>query len=140
MLARRCARFLSQVAGAAAGDAQTLAPPPSAVVKHPFFVPRNSNGNLPVYSDIRNGGTRLLVTIRNVDGNASVCIVPPLWSLARPDTYPCQALAKDLKESLFEAGSEAARRMKVRTNHQHVVVQGGRWSQEVQEWLKAKGF
>ncbi|TEB35967.1 hypothetical protein FA13DRAFT_1787424 [Coprinellus micaceus] len=121
MLARRCARFLSQVAGAAAGDAQTLAPPPSAVVKHPFFVPRNSNGNLPVYSDIRNGGTRLLVTIRNVDGNAS-------------------ALAKDLKESLFEAGSEAARQMKVRTNHQHVVVQGGRWSQEVQEWLKAKGF
>jgi large subunit ribosomal protein L49 len=64
----------------------------------------------------------------------------PLCSLARPDTYRAQELAKDLKESLFEAGSEAARRMKVRTNQQHIIVQGGRWSQEVQEWLKAKGF
>ena len=140
MLAGRCARFLSQLAGAAAADAQALAPPPAAVAKHPFFVPRNSNGNLPVYSDIRNGGTRLLVTIRNVDGNASVCIVSLLCSLARPDTFLCQALAKDLQESLFKAGSAPARRMKVRTNHQHVIVQGGRWSQEVQQWLKAKGF
>ena len=39
---------------------------------YPYFVPRNSNGNLPVYSDIRNGGTRLQVSIRNVDGSAPV--------------------------------------------------------------------
>lgn len=138
MLARRCARFFTQVAGASAAHAQPLAPPP-AVVKYPFFVPRNSNGNLPVYSDIRNGGTRLLVTIRNVDGNASVCIVSfPLFP--PPCSHAVQDLAKELKESLFEAGSDSARRMKVRTNHQHVIVQGGRWSQEVQQWLKANGF
>ncbi|KAJ3502603.1 hypothetical protein NMY22_g18531 [Coprinellus aureogranulatus] len=51
-----------------------------------------------------------------------------------------QELAKELKESLFKAGSPQARRLKVRTNHQHVIIQGGRWSQEVQEWLKARGF
>ncbi|KAF5324484.1 hypothetical protein D9611_004540 [Ephemerocybe angulata] len=112
------ARFFSQPA--AAGAAQSLASPP-AVAKYSFFVSRNSNGNLPVYSDIRNGGTRLLVSIRNVDGNAS-------------------DLAKELSTSLFKAGSPEARRLKVKTNHQHVVIQGGRWTQEVNEWLKAKGF
>jgi Mitochondrial large subunit ribosomal protein (Img2) len=38
-----------------------------------YFVPRNTRGNLPVYTDIRNGGTRYLVLVRNVDGNANVC-------------------------------------------------------------------
>ena len=37
-----------------------------------YFVPRNANGNLPVYSDIRNNGTRYLVLIRGVDGKAQV--------------------------------------------------------------------
>ena len=46
----------------------TLAQP----VQYPYFIPRNTNGNLPVYTDIRNGGTRFLVTIRNVDGKADV--------------------------------------------------------------------
>ena len=37
-----------------------------------YFVPRNSRGSLPVYSDIRNGGTRYLISVRNVDGNIKV--------------------------------------------------------------------
>ena len=40
---------------------------------HPYFIPRNTRGNLPVYTDIRNGGTRYLVLLRNVDGNVNVC-------------------------------------------------------------------
>jgi hypothetical protein len=39
---------------------------------HPYFVPRNTRGNLPVYTDVRNGGTRYLVLVRNVDGNVNV--------------------------------------------------------------------
>jgi large subunit ribosomal protein L49 len=38
----------------------------------PYYVPRNSRGSLPVYTDIRNGGTRRLVLIRNVQGNVQV--------------------------------------------------------------------
>lgn len=67
------ARFFSQAAFAT--DAAQALKPPAGVVKHPFFVPRNSNGNLPVYTDIRNGGTRILVSIRNIDGNASVSLL-----------------------------------------------------------------
>ncbi|KAK2467040.1 hypothetical protein APHAL10511_001298 [Amanita phalloides] len=51
-------------------------------VQYPYFIPRNSRGNLPVYTDIRNAGTRYLIHIRNVDGNASL-------------------LANELRESLF---------------------------------------
>ncbi|KAJ2916866.1 hypothetical protein MD484_g3560, partial [Candolleomyces efflorescens] len=114
------ARFFSQAALATDTAAQALKTPASAI-KYPFFVPRNSNGNLPVYTDIRNGGTRILVSIRNVDGNAGV-------------------LAEELASTLFSPTSREAQRLKIKTNHNHVVISGGRWKQEVVEWLKAKGF
>lgn len=38
----------------------------------PYSVARNSQGSLPVYSDIRNGGSRYLVLVRNVKGNVNV--------------------------------------------------------------------
>jgi len=41
---------------------------------YPYFVPRNSNGSLPVYTDIRNAGTRYLVLLRNIDGDANVSL------------------------------------------------------------------
>jgi large subunit ribosomal protein L49 len=41
-------------------------------VRHPYFVPRNTRGSLPVYTDVRNGGTRYLMLIRNIDGDANV--------------------------------------------------------------------
>jgi Mitochondrial large subunit ribosomal protein (Img2) len=47
--------------------------PSLSAVHSPYFVPRNTRGNLPVYTDIRNGGTRYLVLVRNVDGDANVC-------------------------------------------------------------------
>lgn len=47
-----------------------------AQLSHPYVVPRNSRGSLPVYSDIRNGGTRYLVLVKNVHGNITVSKAP----------------------------------------------------------------
>ena len=48
----------------------------SAVLSTPqkpaYFVPRNSQGNLPVYTDVRNNGARCFVLVRNIDGSAEV--------------------------------------------------------------------
>ncbi|KAF9453291.1 hypothetical protein P691DRAFT_625648, partial [Macrolepiota fuliginosa MF-IS2] len=88
----------------------------------PYFVPRNSNSNLPVYTDIRNNGTRYLISIRNVDGQA-------------------HALARDLRISLFKSPDSKAARAKVEVqNGKDVVISGGRYKNEVIGWLKAQGF
>ena len=50
---------------------------PASSSQHPYLVPRNSRGTLPVYSDVRNGGTRYLISIRNVEGNIKVCDPTP---------------------------------------------------------------
>jgi large subunit ribosomal protein L49 len=88
----------------------------------PYFVRRNSRGSLPVYSDIRNGATRYLVEIRNVQGRVN-------------------SLAQDLKESLFDAKLPQAQRLTVKVTHQrHIVLSGGRFKRDVMAWLTAKGF
>lgn len=51
--------------------------PASSSSHPPYLVPRNSRGILPVYSDVRNGGTRYLISIRNVEGNIKVCDPTP---------------------------------------------------------------
>ena len=51
---------------------QTSATLPSTPQKPAYFVPRNSQGNLPVYTDVRNNGGRYFVLVRNIDGNAEV--------------------------------------------------------------------
>ncbi|KJA18583.1 hypothetical protein HYPSUDRAFT_169077, partial [Hypholoma sublateritium FD-334 SS-4] len=87
-----------------------------------YFVPRNTKGNLPVYTDIRNAGSRHLVLVRNIEGNAS-------------------ALARDLSKSLFEADTHEASRLKIQFNHsRHLTISGGRWKEEIVAWLKNKGF
>ncbi|KXN90522.1 hypothetical protein AN958_04194 [Leucoagaricus sp. SymC.cos] len=87
-----------------------------------YFVPRNSNGNLPVYSDIRNNGTRQLIHIRGVDGQAHL-------------------LAQELRISLFKASSSDRARANVEVqNGQNVVISGIVQKNEVVEWLKAQGF
>ncbi|KAI9569065.1 ribosomal protein L49/IMG2 [Boletus coccyginus] len=88
----------------------------------PYFVRRNSRGSLPVYSDIRNGATRYLIHIRNVQGRVN-------------------DLAQDLQQSLFDANSPHAQRLTVKVKHQrHVVLSGGRFKRDVMAWLAAKGF
>lgn len=103
----------------------------------PYFVRRNSRGSLPVYSDIRNGATRYLIHIRNVQGrvNVSRLAAPP------PLLNPAQDLAQDLRQSLFDANSPHAQRLTVTVKHQrHVVLSGGRFKRDVMAWLAAKGF
>ncbi|KAI7862219.1 mitochondrial large subunit ribosomal protein-domain-containing protein [Spinellus fusiger] len=36
----------------------------------PYFISRTSNKELPVYTEIRNGGTRQLTIIRRIEGDA----------------------------------------------------------------------
>lgn len=85
-----------------------------------YFVPRNANGNLPVYSDIRNNGTRYLVLIRGVDGKA-------------------QALAQELRTSFCKSSS--GKLPKVGIEHgKNIVITGKVEKNEVIEWLKIRGF
>ncbi|KAI5124348.1 hypothetical protein M0805_008955 [Coniferiporia weirii] len=95
---------------------------PSKQVTYKYFVPRNSRGSLPVYSDIRNGGTRHLVLVKNIRGNVNT-------------------LRDDLASSLFESGAPDAARLKthvVRTDT--LVISGGRWKLRVMDWLRSRGF
>ncbi|KAM5539008.1 hypothetical protein V8D89_007231 [Ganoderma adspersum] len=130
----RQARFYSELASATSSAAVHSAPsdslPPAtphrpasqALGDLPYLVRRNSKGSIPVYTDIRNGGTKYLVLIRNVEGNVN-------------------ALADDLASSLFPAGSNEAERMKIHIARQsHVVLSGGRWKNDVIRWLAQKGF
>ena len=78
------ARLYSELASATSSAAVRPAPsdplPPTtpyhpisqATVDLPYLVRRNTKGSIPVYTDIRNGGTKYLVLIRNVEGNVNV--------------------------------------------------------------------
>ncbi|KAG5342234.1 hypothetical protein E4T56_gene10629 [Termitomyces sp. T112] len=90
-------------------------------IKYPYFVARNSRGNLPVYTDVRNGGTRYLVLIRNIDG--------------KPD-----ALASELSQNLFPKDSPEAARIQVEVQRSHIIIKGGRWKNDVVKFLLEKGF
>ncbi|KAF9649006.1 hypothetical protein BDM02DRAFT_2002662 [Thelephora ganbajun] len=112
-------RFIHRVRGFAHSSVPREALP---VPQLPYFIQRNSRGSIPVYTDIRNAGTRYLVLIRNVEGNVN-------------------ALAGDIKASLFPQGSPEAQRLKLDIVRQrHIVLRGGRWKHHVTNWLKEKGF
>ena len=80
----RQARFYSELASATSSSAVHSTPsdplPPATshrpisqpVRDLPYLVRRNTKGSIPVYTDIRNGGTKYLVLIRNVEGNVNV--------------------------------------------------------------------
>ncbi|KAF8163148.1 mitochondrial large subunit ribosomal protein-domain-containing protein [Crassisporium funariophilum] len=117
----RSIRLLSQSVSSQP-EPSTSAIPPSTRAQYPYFVPRNTQGNLPVYTDVRNNGGRYHILLRNVDGNVNV-------------------LAKELTSSLFPKGSEEASRIKIEINRsKHLVISGGRWKNHVVEWLNEKGF
>ncbi|KAI0312472.1 mitochondrial large subunit ribosomal protein-domain-containing protein [Amylostereum chailletii] len=100
------------------------APAPAAPHRLPYFVPRNSRGSLPVYTDVRNGRTRHLISIRNVQGDPN-------------------ALAQDLAHALCgpPSPSQDSPRMKVHVvRSKHLVLSGGRWKHDILHWLTAKGF
>ncbi|KAF8797876.1 hypothetical protein BYT27DRAFT_6906483 [Phlegmacium glaucopus] len=113
-LARASTRCLSQTSATLPSTPQKQKPA--------YFVPRNSQGNLPVYTDVRNNGGRYFVLIRNIDGNAEI-------------------LAKDLENSLFANESKDRARIKIQTvRSKNLIISGGRWKNQVIEWLKERGF
>ncbi|KAF8503780.1 hypothetical protein F5888DRAFT_1606227 [Russula emetica] len=106
-----------------ASDA-TSSPPPSSHSQLPYLVPRNSRGYLPVYSKVRYGGTRHLISIRNVEGNI-------------------KALADELLRDLSDPkliGSTPTNARIIRSNHGHLVLSGLRQKHIVLDWLVRHGF
>lgn len=72
----RQARWYSRTLPARAAIQATTTPllheaPASSLAHPPYFVPRNTRGSLPVYTDIRNSN-KYLTLIRNVEGNVDV--------------------------------------------------------------------
>ncbi|KAI0637094.1 mitochondrial large subunit ribosomal protein-domain-containing protein [Trametes polyzona] len=122
MLSSIAHRLAAPASAARLYSTQLSATAAAAATALPYRVRRNTRGSIPVYSDIRNGGTRYLVLIRNVEGNVD-------------------ALAQDLKASLWPQGSPEAERMRVEvTPTRHVVLTGGRWKNSVISWLARRGF
>ena len=81
-----------------------------------YYVRRTRSNQLPVYTDIRNGKTRLLTLIRRIDGDPRV-------------------LSQELKECLGLNQDEIT----VNRVTGHVVVKGRR-KMEIVHFLESKGF
>ncbi|KAF9419070.1 hypothetical protein BGZ94_009526 [Podila epigama] len=79
-----------------------------------YFVERTKAGQLPVYSEYKNAGTRSLTVIRKIQGNATALKTDILT------TYP---------------GAEV--RVNERSNQ---VILKGLVMDDVRQWLTAKGF
>jgi large subunit ribosomal protein L49 len=121
--------FIQLASNATSGHASSL--------HHPkYIVPRNSRGSLPVYSDVRNGGTQYLISIRNVEGNIKVCdLIPHKRSLLISIT---KALADELLRDLSDPGSAPIKARITRSNH--LVLSGLRRKHAVSDWLVRHGF
>jgi len=90
-------------------------------VRYPYFVPRNTQGSIPVYTDVRNHN-KILTLIRNIEGNVD-------------------ALAVDLTKALRNSGSaEAAKLKAITVRGRHIILSGGNWKHQVTQWLQSKGF
>ncbi|KAH8829539.1 hypothetical protein DL96DRAFT_1598540 [Flagelloscypha sp. PMI_526] len=104
--------------------AQPVSPRPKTL--H-YFVPRNANGNLPVYSDIRNGGTRNLVLVRNVQGQLQKLTSELRVVLCEGDHQPGPTRPK------FQADIVNGTTLRITGG-------GGLWARQVMEYLTKKGF
>ncbi|GAA6048055.1 hypothetical protein JCM3770_000169 [Rhodotorula araucariae] len=79
-----------------------------------YNVPRTRFGELPVYSEFKNGGSRVLTIVRKAEGDI-------------------EALRTDLTAFLSSVPS-------LSKPAQGQVILRGDWVREVKEWLAAKGF
>jgi Mitochondrial large subunit ribosomal protein (Img2) len=61
--------FDNQATTAQVSACEIISPSTDVNPYDPFFLPRNSRGSLPVYTDVRNTGMRYLILIRNIEGD-----------------------------------------------------------------------
>jgi large subunit ribosomal protein L49 len=119
----------------------TISGPAPLSPRPPYFVPRNTRGSLPIYSDIRNGGTRYLISVRNVEGNIKVSGSGFLQQLTSHFSITPKALADDLIRDLSNPTSSASNRLKARiTRSNHLVLSGLTRKHTVLDWLVSHGF
>ncbi|GAA5900411.1 hypothetical protein JCM6882_001240 [Rhodosporidiobolus microsporus] len=81
----------------------------------PYYVPRTRFGDLPVYTDIKHGGSKVLTIVRKAEGDIN-------------------ALHRDLAAFLHPNAATF-----VKPANRQIVIQG-EWVRETKEWLAAKGF
>ncbi|KAI8324160.1 hypothetical protein GQ54DRAFT_296315 [Martensiomyces pterosporus] len=81
---------------------------------YPYFIHRTRFQSLPVYTDIRNGGTRKLTLVRRIEGDL-------------------EALRSDLSKALDDGS------IQIKGVSRQLVIKGDRLS-EVRAWLTKKGF
>jgi len=74
---------------------------------------------LPVYIDIRNGGTRVLTEISRIEGDS-------------------EALCSDIRKELFYWSREK-NLISVNHTNNHIIIKG-RYGLMVKKWLAKKGF
>ncbi|ORY04815.1 hypothetical protein K493DRAFT_296788 [Basidiobolus meristosporus CBS 931.73] len=79
-----------------------------------YFVKRTSGKSLPVYSDIKNGGTRFLTIVRRVEGDLD-----------------------KLRQDLSTVAPSEYITINRRTSQ---IVVKGNYVREVRKWLTEKGF
>ncbi|GAA5971248.1 hypothetical protein JCM11641_008281 [Rhodosporidiobolus odoratus] len=86
-----------------------------------YYVPRSRFGELPVYSDVKNAGTKYLTVIRRAEGDV-------------------EALRRDLSAFLSPSSSPSnATSFWTKPQARQVIIKGD-WVRETKEWLAAKGF
>ncbi|CAJ0637485.1 11909_t:CDS:2 [Entrophospora sp. SA101] len=83
-------------------------------VQYPYFIERTQNKVLPIYSDIRNGRTRILTVLRRIEGDT-------------------EALHKELQK-LFPNTL-----VTINDNTGHIIIKGD-YRHELNDWLTKKGF
>ncbi|RSH85832.1 uncharacterized protein EHS24_004012 [Apiotrichum porosum] len=91
--------------------------------KLPYTVERTSSGELPVYTDIKNGRTQVKTIVRKIRGSAG-------------------ALKTDLQQYLADGHIDPLTpppTVTVRPTSGHVEVKG-RAVFEIKQWLEARGF
>ncbi|KAJ1960697.1 mitochondrial 54S ribosomal protein img2 [Dipsacomyces acuminosporus] len=105
------ARAFESTSAGTANSASTQAP---ELVTYPYFVQRTRFQSLPVYTDIKNGGTRKLTLVRRIEGDI-------------------EALRSDLVQALEDST------IQINGVSRQLVIKGDR-VKEVRAWLTKKGF
>ncbi|KAL1410891.1 hypothetical protein Q8F55_001834 [Vanrija albida] len=125
------ARASSAAATAPAPTPAAAAPSPAPAARAPltptfktrYIVERTATGQLPVYSDVRNGGTNHVTVVRRIKGSAEL-------------------LRDDLARFLADGHIDPVTRppgVSLRHTSRAVEVKG-RWVAEVKGWLEMRGF